>query len=169
VTSDRASTKRGLRNGVMLNAYPDSIGGTLADVLGVLGSPEFEGVFSLFYVLPTFFNSDLDRGFSVIDYNLNRELVGSEDLNKANELNIGFKFDLVLNHLSVNSPQFRDMIKKGDESPFRRFFIDWNEFWEQHGEMGREGFIVPDQEYLELLYMRKPGLPILKVVDLFDI
>ena len=56
--------------GVMFNAYPDSIGRNLADTVAMLKRPEFEGAFSLFYILPTFFNSDLDRGFSVIDYNL---------------------------------------------------------------------------------------------------
>ena len=82
-------------DGVMLNAYPDSIGTNLADCLDVLASPQFEDVFSLFYVLPTFFNSDLDRGFSVIDYNLNEELVSRRDLDKADELSLGFKFDIV--------------------------------------------------------------------------
>ena len=149
--------------GVMLNAYPDSIGADLSDALDVLALPEFEDVFSRFYVLPTFFNSDLDRGFSVIDYDLNEELVSSEDIDRAAELNLGFKFDLVLNHLSVNSPQFQDLIVKGDESRFRDFFIDWNEFWEQHGEMGPDGVIMPRQEYLDVLFMRKPGLPVLMV------
>ena len=154
-TFDLASTKRELPNGVMFNAYPDSIGKTLTDILSVLGLPQFEDVFSLFYVLPTFFNSDLDRGFSVIDYDLNRELVSPADLEKAHQLNLSFKFDLVLNHLSVNSPQFRDLIEKGEESRFKDFFIDWNAFWERHGEMGPEGYIVPDQAHLELLFMRK--------------
>ena len=54
-------------NGVMFNAYPDSIGRHLADTVAMLRRPEFEDTFSLFYILPTFFNSDLDRGFSVID------------------------------------------------------------------------------------------------------
>jgi len=163
MTSDRVSKNPDLRNGVMLNAYPDSIGRNLTDILGVLGLPEFEDVFSLFYVLPTFFNSDLDRGFSVIDYNLNQELVAREDLAKAKELNLSFKFDLVLNHLSVNSPQFQDLIENGDDSLYEGFFINWNQFWEGHGEMGPDGVVVPYQQYLDLLYMRKPGLPIMTV------
>jgi sucrose phosphorylase len=163
MTADRALSNRKSFSGVMFNAYPDSIGETLADVMGVLGSPQLEDVFSLFYVLPTFFNSDLDRGFSIIDYDLNQELVTREDLELANDLNLSFKFDLVLNHLSVNSPQFQDLLTQGDQSQFRSFFIDWNEFWGQHGEMGPDGFVVPDQEHLDLLYMRKPGLPILMV------
>ncbi len=152
-----------LPSGVMFNAYPDSIGKTLDDKMQMLGSPEFEDVFSLFYVLPTFFNSDLDRGFSVIDYDLNDELVIPEDLEKAAELNIQFKFDLVLNHLSVGSPQFQDMLKNGDSSPYKNFFIDWNEFWANEGEMGPDGYIIPRQEHLDLLFMRKPELPILMV------
>ena len=74
------SKENKIRNGVMLNAYPDSIGSNLNDIITVLKMPEFKDVFSLFYVLPTFFNSDLDRGFSIIDYNLNKEL-GKDNLN----------------------------------------------------------------------------------------
>ena len=152
-----------LLDGVMFNAYPESIGCTLADSLRLLGDPAMKGAFSLFYVLPTFFHSDLDRGFSVIDYDLNEELADASDLQIAAALEIGFKFDLVLNHLSVASPQFQHMVQNGDESEYRDFFIDWNAFWAGKGEMGPEGYIIPKQEYLDRLFMRKPELPILKV------
>ena len=52
----------------MLNAYPDSVGGNLSDITGFLQKPELKDVFSSFYILPSVFNTDLDRGFSVIDY-----------------------------------------------------------------------------------------------------
>ncbi|MBT3062282.1 MAG: glycosidase [Candidatus Thiodiazotropha sp. (ex Lucina pensylvanica)] len=152
-----------LPRGVMLNAYPDSIGSRLADTISLLQRAELKETFSQFYILPTFFNSDLDRGFSIIDYDLNDELVSEEDLQALNRLNISFKFDLILNHLSVASPQFKDLLKHGDKSEFRHFFIDWNAFWHTHGEMGDEGYVVPKQEHLDKLFMRKPGLPILKV------
>ncbi len=155
--------KKELPKGVMLNAYPDSIGGTLADIIDMLKRPELENVFSFFYILPTFFNSDLDRGFSVIDYNLNSELVSRRDLEDLEKLNIRLKFDLVLNHLSVGSPQFQDMLRHGDESEYKNFFIDWNDFWRSNGEMGPDGYVIPKEEYLSMLFMRKPGLPILKV------
>ncbi len=157
------STKAGFPKGVMFNAYPDSIGRNLSDIVHVLKRPEFRDVFSLFYILPTVFNSDLDRGFSIIDYELNDELVSREDLEQLHELNVMFKFDLVLNHLSVGSPQFQDLLQHGDNSKYKNFFIDWNEFWRWHGEMSPEGHVVPHQEHLEKLFMRKPGLPILKV------
>jgi len=157
------STKINLPKGVMFNAYPDSIGRNLADTVCMLKRLEFKDVFSLFYILPTVFNSDLDRGFSIIDYDLNDDLVLREDLDKLHELNVMFKFDLVLNHLSVGSPQFQDLLKKGDESKYKNFFIDWNEFWRSHGEISPEGHVIPHEEHLEKLFMRKPGLPILKV------
>ena len=149
--------------GVMFNAYPDSIGERLDDTLKMLARPELEGAFSLFYILPTFFHSDLDRGFSVIDYDLNEELVNEADLQQLEKLGIGLKFDLVMNHLSVGSPQFQDMLRKGDDSYYKDFFIDWNEFWDSHGEMGPEGHMIPDDECMSVLFMRKPDLPILKV------
>lgn len=158
------SSSDNINNGVMLNAYPDSIGSNLKDIITMLQMPEFKDAFSLFYILPTFFNSDLDRGFSIIDYNINSALVTPEDINDLHALNIMLKFDIVLNHLSVASPQFTDLLKNGDASPYKDFFIDWNEFWKDHGTMNEEGIVIPNKEYLDKLFMRKSGLPILKVV-----
>ena len=155
--------KQTISNGVMLNAYPDSIGYKLSDTVKMLQLPEFKDVFSLFYVLPTFFNSDLDRGFSVIDYNLNDDLVSKEDLKKLNDLNILLKFDIVLNHLSVASPQFKDLLKNGENSKYKDFFINWNTFWEGKGVLNNDGIVIPHKEFLDKLFMRKSGLPILKV------
>ena len=59
--------------GVMLNAYPDSIGGTLGDIVAVLKRPELKNAFTSFYILPSIFNTDLDRGFSLIDYGLTND------------------------------------------------------------------------------------------------
>ena len=157
------SMKKELPKGVIFNAYPDSIGRNLSDIAHMLKRPEFKDVFSLFYILPTVFNSDLDRGFSIIDYDLNDELVSREDLEELHKLNVMFKFDLVLNHLSVGSPQFQDLLKHGDKSQYKNFFIDWNEFWHSHGEISPDGHVIPHEEHLKKLFMRKPGLPILKV------
>lgn len=152
-----------LPKGVMFNAYPDSIGEKLSDAVSLLRRPELEGAFSLFYILPTFFNSDLDRGFSIVDYSHNQDLVSWDDLDALHSLDINFKFDLILNHLSVRSPRFQDLLAHGDDSQYRDFFIDWNEFWDGHGVMGPEGYLIPKQEFLQKLFLRKPGLPVLKV------
>jgi sucrose phosphorylase len=156
--------KKSIPNGVMLNAYPDSIGTQLKDIVSMLQLPEFKNTFSLFYVLPTFFNSDLDRGFSIINYDINEELVTKKDIEALKELDIQLKFDIVLNHLSVASPQFKDLIANGAQSKFKDFFIDWNEFWKGNGTLGEDGIIAPNKEYLDKLFMRKSGLPILNIV-----
>ena len=152
-----------ISNGVMLNVYPDSIGEKFSDTITMLKMTEFKEVFSLIYVLPTFFNSDLDRGFSIIDYDINKDLVDTKDLKDLNELQIKLKFDIVLNHLSVASPQFKDMLQYGNESKFKDFFINWNEFWEGNGVKNEDGIVIPNPEFLNKLFMRKSGLPILKV------
>jgi len=152
-----------LPQGVMLNAYPDSIGHKLGDMIELFKRPEVKDAFSLFYILPTFFNSDLDRGFSIIDYEINQELVSRDDLAELDRLGIQIKLDLVLNHLSVRSPQFQDLLLNGEASRFKDFFIDWDAFWKDHGTPGESGGITPHQQHLDKLFMRKPGLPTLKV------
>lgn len=154
---------KNISNGVMLNAYPDSIGEKFSDTIAMLKMIEFKDVFSLLYVLPTFFNSDLDRGFSIIDYDINKDLVDAKDLKELNELHIKLKFDIVLNHLSVASPQFKDLLQHGNKSKFKDFFINWNEFWEGNGVKNEDGIIIPEPQFLNKLFMRKSGLPILKV------
>ena len=150
-------------NGPMLNAYPDSCGGKLSDIVSVLSKDEFKDVFQSFYILPSIFNTDLDRGFSVIDYNINEEMADKEDIDKLQELGIDLKLDFILNHASVLSPQFQDLLKNGENSKYKDFFINWNKFWEGYGEMTSEGYIQPDKQYIKDMFFRKPGLPILMV------
>ena len=149
--------------GAMFNAYPDSIGSKLSDTVELLRNPELRGAFSSFYILPSVFNTDLDRGFSLIDYNLNELLASREDLEALKGENIDLALDFILNHASVLSGQFQDILKNGDNSPYRDFFIDWNRFWEGCGDMTPEGYIQPRPELIRDMFFRKPGLPILMV------
>lgn len=147
----------------MLNAYPDSVENNIEGMLGFLQKEEAQDIFGSFYILPSIFNTDLDRGFSIIDYNLNEIYATENDLDKLKELGINLKFDFVLNHASVLSKQFQDIIKKGQESEYKDFFINWNKFWEGKGEMTEEGYIQPYPELIQKMFFRKPGLPILMV------
>lgn len=150
-------------SGAMLNAYPDSMGGTLADIVRILEKPEFQDVFTSFYILPSIFHTDLDRGFSVIDYDLNRELADRSSLEDLSKLGIKLKLDFILNHLSILSPQFQDILQNGENSLYKEFFIPWNLFWKDCGEMTVGGYIQPDAEFIKDMFFRKPGLPILMV------
>lgn len=149
--------------GPMLNAYPDSIGGSLSYTVDLLGSPELSGAFSSMYILPSLYDTDLDRGFSVQDYDINGVIATEDDLAALRSMGIGLKLDFILNHLSVRSPQFSDLLKRGRDSEYRDFFIDWNAFWDGHGKLTDDGYIQPDPELIKDMFFRKPGLPILMV------
>jgi sucrose phosphorylase len=152
-----------LHAGPMLNAYPDSIGGTLGDIVQLLSTPELSDVFQALYILPSVFNTDLDRGFSVINYDLNKMYASRKDIDAFKESGIALIFDLVLNHTSVLSKPFQDIIRNGEQSRYIDFFIDWNKFWKGYGEMINEGYIQPDADLIKDMFFRKPGLPILMV------
>ena len=149
--------------GTLLNAYPDSVGGRLSDIVSLLKKPEFKDTFQSFYILPSVFNTDLDRGFSLIDYEISESLADKQDIADLHDLNIDLMMDFILNHISVLSHQFQDIIKYGDDSKYRDFFIDWNKFWDGCGEMTEGGYIQPDEKYIKNMFFRKAGLPILMV------
>ena len=75
----------------MLNLYPDSMGGTLKDVTQFLASDDLKDSFGSIYILPSIYNTDLDRGFSVIDYNINELFASEEDLEKIKALGLDLK------------------------------------------------------------------------------
>ncbi|SDB25424.1 sucrose phosphorylase [Pseudobutyrivibrio sp. YE44] len=152
-----------MSNGPMLNAYPDSMGGTLDDIVKVLKKDELKDTFESFYILPSIFNTDLDRGFSVIDYGINEELGSRQAIEDIKGMDIDLKLDFILNHASVLSKEFQDIIKNGEKSKYKDFFIDWNKFWEGCGQMTEAGYIQPDEKYIKDMFFRKPGLPILMV------
>jgi len=159
----KVNTLPAVKAGPMLNAYPDSLGGTLKDIVEFLKTPELKDVFQSFYILPSIFNTDMDRGFSVIDYELNEHYATNEDLKDLSEIGISLKFDFVLNHSSILSKQFQDILKNGERSKYIDFFIDWNKFWKGYGKMTEEGYIQPDPEFIKDMFSRKPGLPLLNV------
>ena len=97
----------------MLNAYPDSLGGNLGDIVTLLKTEAMQDVFSSFYILPSLYHSDLDRGFSVIDYDLNEQLADREDLDQLKNMGIDLKLDFILNHASASPHSFRILWKKG--------------------------------------------------------
>lgn len=152
-----------MNNKPMLNAYPDSMGGKLSDIVSILSQDSIKDTFGSFYILPSIYHSDLDRGFSVIDYDINEKLADRKDMDKLKEFGIDLKLDFILNHASAQSPQFTDLVHRGEHSEYKDFFINWNDFWNGYGSMTEDGYIQPESKYLEKMFFRKPGLPILMV------
>ena len=90
-----------IENGPMLNLYPDSLGGDLEAVADLFERDGFADAFSSMYILPSIYHSDLDRGFSVIDYDLEEAFHSEKALLRLGRQNIDLKLDFVLNHASV--------------------------------------------------------------------
>lgn len=152
-----------MRQGTMLNSYPDSLGKNLTEAIEFLSMPEMEDSFQSIYLLPSVFNSDIDRGYSIISYDLSETVATEEDFEKLKAMEYDMVFDFILNHLSVLSPEFRDVLKNGDASPYRDFFIDWNKFWDGCGEMNEDGVVIPYPEMYHDGSRRKISYPILMV------
>ena len=132
------------QNGPMLNAYPDSIGSCLKETVSLL-EEEWKGAFKSFYLLPSLYHSDLDRGFCVVDYDINEDLASRSDLRRMRDMGLDLKLDFILNHASAMSPQFQDLLARGKESEYRDFFIDWNEFWRDRMSQDETGW----QEFVD--------------------
>lgn len=146
----------------MLNVYPDSINGNVSGLIEFIKSYT-SGAFSSIYMLPSVFHSDLDRGFSIIDYDLEGTMASKEDIRELSNMGLTLKMDFVMNHLSVNSPQFKDILENGENSEYKDFFINWNLFWDGYGQLNEDGVLIPDKKYTDKMFFRKPGLPILMV------
>lgn len=152
-----------LNYGPILNIYPDSIGGNLSNAVQFLKNQGVKQAFTCLYILPSMFHSDLDRGFSIIDYDLENKFVKEEDLNSLKQLGMSLKLDFVLNHKSMQSKEFKDILQNGRQSNYIDFFIDWNKFWKDHGKINENGILIPCESCFKLMHFRKPELPVLQV------
>ena len=75
-----------MRQGAMLNTYPDSLGKNMGEMIEFLSMPEMKDVFQSLYLMPSVFNSDIDRGYSIITYDLAETVATEEDFAKLREM-----------------------------------------------------------------------------------
>ncbi len=81
---------------------------------------DLAGAFSAVHLLP-FFPFSSDDGFSVVDFEAVRPEVGTWDDVEALADEVELMFDLVLNHASVGSAWFAELV--ADVEPGRRWFV----------------------------------------------
>jgi sucrose 6(F)-phosphate phosphorylase len=131
-----------------LLTYPDSLGGDLTALAGLLEGP-FNGLFRGVHVLPPFASSG-DRGFAPVSYQDIDPGFGSwADLERM-AANHDVLLDVMINHISRRSPEFRDFQRLGRESPFADLFITLDKIWPD-GE--------PPAEDVARIFLRKPNAP----------
>jgi sucrose phosphorylase len=117
-----------IKNKVQLITYPDSLGGNLAALDELLAS-HLAGLFEGgVHILPPFPSSG-DRGFAPLTYKEIEPRFGTwEDIRRIGE-RVPVVLDLMVNHISRQSPYFQDFLKKGRRSRYGDLFITLDKIW----------------------------------------
>lgn len=116
-----------MKNQVQLIAYVDRFsGGGLRDLLGMLEGP-FRGLFGGVHLLPFFHPIDgVDAGFDPIDHTQVDPRLGTWDDLRAVAKHTDIMADLIVNHVSSQSPPFADFQKHGDASAYAGMFLTFD-------------------------------------------
>jgi sucrose 6(F)-phosphate phosphorylase len=131
-----------------LLTYPDSLGGDLPSLAAVLAG-RLSGLFRGVHILPPF-PSSADRGFAPTTYGEIDPRFGTWDDIRQIGANHDVVLDVMVNHLSRQSDEFRDFARHGRHSAFADLFITLDKVWPD-GE--------PPATDLARLFLRKPGAP----------
>lgn len=135
-----------VKNQVQLITYPDSLGGDLKALEQVLRTHLSEACQGGLHVLPPFPSSG-DRGFAPLSYFEIDPRFGSwDDLQRLGE-RYDVVLDLMVNHVSRQSPFFQDFLRHGRRSRHADLFITRDKVWPA-GD--------PPREDLERLFLRRP-------------
>lgn len=138
-----------MRDQVQLIAYADRLGGTIQALTDLLAGP-LHGLFGGVHLLPFFTPFDgADHGFDPVDHTAVDPRLGMWDDVKALGDSLDITADLIVNHISANSLQFRDYLTNGDASTYARMFLFF-------GTVFPEGAAETD---LVAIYRPRPGLP----------
>src|SRR6516225_8258450 len=114
-----------MRAKVGLIAYADRFGGDLAGLRALLNGP-LAGLFGGVHVLPFYRPFDgAAAGFDPQDHTEVDPRLGSWGDIAA--LSAGYRVmaDMIINHISSSSPQFRDWLARGEASPSAGMFLSY--------------------------------------------
>ncbi|MEK5491764.1 sucrose phosphorylase [Paenibacillus sp. FSL R7-0297] len=135
-----------LKNQVQLITYPDSLGGDLKQLHQVLRGPFADLFAGGIHILPPFPSSG-DRGFAPLTYlEIEPEFGTWEDIRSIGE-EFDVLVDLMVNHISRQSPYFQDFLEKGRASAYADLFITLDKIWAD-GQ--------PVQADIEKMFLRRP-------------
>jgi sucrose phosphorylase len=135
-----------------LLTYPDSLGGDLQSLGALLDGP-LAGLFRGVHILPPFPSSG-DRGFAPLTYREIDPRFGTwDDIRRIAE-RYDVVLDLMVNHLSRQSAEFRDFERRGRASPSADLFITLDKIWP-------DGRPLPAD--VARLFLRKPNGPFTSV------
>jgi sucrose phosphorylase len=139
-----------MKNKVQLITYVDRFGGsTLSQLQALLDGP-LAGVFGGVHLLPFFYKIDgADAGFDPIDHTRVDDRLGGWDDIKRLTGTADVMADVIVNHMSSESPQFIDYSQKGSASEYDGLFLTMEA-------------VFPDgatEKDLLAVYRPRPGMP----------
>jgi sucrose phosphorylase len=136
--------------GVHLLAYADRLGGDLAHLRRLLTEGPL-AVFAGVHILPFFTPYDgADAGFDPVDHTVvDPRLGGWSDVVAMRDAGLDVTADLIVNHVSAESAEFRDWLARGADSPWDGMFLTFDT-------------VFPDgatEELVTAFYRPRAGLP----------
>jgi len=139
-----------MNNQVQLITYIDRLsGGGIQQLRDLLNGP-LRGLFGGVHLLPFFTPIDgADAGFDPSDHTQIDPRLGSWDDLQALGNGLEVMADLIVNHVSSQSPQFLDYLQRGSASPYAGMFLTC-------GRVFPQGATEAD---LLRIYRPRPGLP----------
>ena len=115
-----------LKNKVQLITYVDRLGGGGLKGLNELLGAELQGLFGCVHLLPFFDPIDgADTGFDPIDHRKVDSRLGDWDDVRSIASHTDVMADLIVNHMSAQSPEFRNFLEKGEKSDFADLFVSF--------------------------------------------
>jgi sucrose phosphorylase len=139
-----------MKNQVQLITYVDRFGGGGLKELDALLRGPLGGVFGGVHLLPFFHPIDgADAGFDPIDHTQVDPRLGDWSDIKALAQHVDVMGDVIVNHVSSQSPQFLDYSKHGNASPYAGLFLTM-------GSVFPNGATEKD---LLSVYRPRPGMP----------
>lgn len=139
-----------VRNGVQLITYADRFGGGDLDALADLLAGPLDGVFTGVHLLPFYRPYDgADAGFDPIDHTRVDPRLGDWEALGRLAAHLDVTADLIVNHISNQSPQFLDFLRNGMDSPHAGMFLAYSDVFPGGAT----------EEELLRIYRPRPGLP----------
>ena len=139
-----------MKNQVQLISYVDRLsGGTIRDLQALLEGP-LRGVFGGVHLLPFFDPIDgADAGFDPADHTAVDARLGSWNDIRRLATHTEVMADVIVNHVSADSPQFRDFLARGAASEYAGMFLTLETVFPGGAS----------DEQLARVYRPRPGLP----------
>ena len=113
-----------MKNNVQLMTYIDRLTGSDTQTLSNILNDQLANLFSGVHLLPFYYPIDgSDAGFDPIDHTQVDSRLG--DWNDVKKLGEGYELmaDLIVNHMSAQSKEFKDVLENGKESPYWDLFL----------------------------------------------